>query len=103
MALDFAQRLNFPYSPEGVFAEVYLNGKYRGLYLLTEAVNEGKNRVNINVEAGDFCSSMKPQGKSRQNLYNDKTGHAVKIVEPKRQLRCKYHRYEIICLKSSGL
>lgn len=49
MAFDFAQRLNFSYSPEGVFVDVYVNGKYMGLYLLCEAVNEGKSRVNIDM------------------------------------------------------
>ena len=84
MALDFAQRLNFPYSPEGVFAEVYLNGKYRGLYLLTEAVNEGKNRVNINVEAGDFLFEHETTRQEAGKTYiTTKRDMRFKIVEPK--------------------
>ena len=84
MAFDFAQRLNFAYSPEGVFVEVYLNNKYRGLYLLTEAVNEGKNRVNINVDAGDFLFEHETTREEAGYTYiATKRDMRFKIVEPK--------------------
>lgn len=85
MALDLAGRLNFPYSPEGVFVEVYLNNAYTGLYLLTEAVNEGKNRVNINVEAGDFLFEHETTREESGRTYIEtKRDMRFKIVEPKK-------------------
>ena len=36
-----------PYSANSRSVEVYVNGSYQGVYLLTEAVNVAKNRVNI--------------------------------------------------------
>ena len=36
-----------PYSPNSRSVEVYVNGSYEGVYLLTEAVNVAKSRVSI--------------------------------------------------------
>ena len=36
-----------PYSPDSRSVEVYVNGTYQGVYLLTEAVNVSKSRINI--------------------------------------------------------
>ena len=84
MALDFALLLNFPYSPEAVFVEVYLDGRYRGLYLLTEAVNEGKNRVSMNVYKGDFLFEHDTTRFEIGRVYIEtKRGMRFKIEEPK--------------------
>lgn len=40
------------YTTRNQYAELYLNGKYEGLYLLTEQIKDGKERVNISDEAG---------------------------------------------------
>ena len=45
---QFGDKLtNMPYSPNCKSVEVYLNGEYEGVYLLTELVNVNKNRVNV--------------------------------------------------------
>lgn len=46
IVLDLANESMGGYQPDGEFAEVYLNGVYQGLYLLTEAVEIGENRMN---------------------------------------------------------
>lgn len=38
---------SMPYTPNCKSVEVYINGQYQGVYLLCEAVNVNKNRVNI--------------------------------------------------------
>lgn len=43
---------NMQYSPNCKSVEVYLNGEYQGVYLLSELVNVNKNRVNV-TEAVD--------------------------------------------------
>lgn len=42
------------YEPQGEFVELYLNGIYQGLYLLTEAVEIGQNRIEISAEDNWF-------------------------------------------------
>ena len=42
---------NMPYTPNSRSVEVYVNGNYQGVYLLCEAANVGKNRVNITEDA----------------------------------------------------
>lgn len=45
--LDLANRSIDAYEPDGEFMELYLNGQYMGMYLLTEAVEIGENRIAI--------------------------------------------------------
>lgn len=47
MIRDLANACIDTYEPQGEFVEVYLNGAYQGLYLLTEAVEIGENRLEI--------------------------------------------------------
>lgn len=51
---DLANKCIDTYEPEGEFADVYLNGAYQGLYLLTEAVEIGENRLEIDPETNWF-------------------------------------------------
>ena len=44
---DLANECIDTYEPQGEFVEVYLNGAYQGLYLLTEAVEIAENRLEI--------------------------------------------------------
>lgn len=47
IAMDIAESLGLAYSPQGTWVDLYLNGEYRGIYLLTESVTVGEGRVNI--------------------------------------------------------
>ena len=47
MMTRLSEWLGAKYTPKMQFVEVYLNRKYMGLYLLSETVKVGKNRVNI--------------------------------------------------------
>lgn len=51
IALELARHLGLAYTSEQRFAELWLDGSYRGLYLLTEPVQEGKDRVNIDIDS----------------------------------------------------
>ena len=44
---DLAAYAGLAYSPESLSVNLYVNGEYRGLYLLSEKIQIGKNRVNI--------------------------------------------------------
>ena len=50
------------YTPQGRFCEMYLDGIYYGVYILTEVVSKGKHRVNLPDpgESGDPSESGDP-------------------------------------------
>lgn len=47
IAMDLARALGLAYSTQGTWVDLYLNGEYRGIYLLTESVTVGSGRVDI--------------------------------------------------------
>lgn len=47
IAMDLANEMGLSYSTQGTWVDLYLNGEYRGIYLLTESVTVGEGRVNI--------------------------------------------------------
>ena len=51
---DLAYESVEAYEPQGEYVEVYLNGEYQGLYLLTEAVEIAENRIEIDPENSWF-------------------------------------------------
>lgn len=51
---DLAYESIDAYEPQGEFTEVYLNGVYQGLYLLTEAVEIAENRIEIDPDENWF-------------------------------------------------
>lgn len=57
IVLDLANESIDGYEPDGEFAEVWLNGVYQGLYLLTEAVEAAPNRLEL-PEAGSWLLEM---------------------------------------------
>lgn len=48
---DLAHELGLPYTSEQRFAELWLDGEYRGCYTVYEPVGEGKDRVDIDIES----------------------------------------------------
>ena len=58
---DFADEIGVPYSCDNRFVEVYLNGRFNGNYLITEAVEAKKERVDIdayNAESNDILLEL---------------------------------------------
>ena len=53
IAFDLAQRMGLAYTSEQRFVELWVDGSYRGCYTLMEPVQEGKNRVDIDIESND--------------------------------------------------
>ena len=47
LVMDIAQEMRLAYSIQGVYIDLYMNGEYRGNYLLTESVSIGEGRVDI--------------------------------------------------------
>lgn len=47
MVYDFAKELGFAYTPECEYVDLWLNGRYAGMYLLTEKVEIDSDRLDI--------------------------------------------------------
>lgn len=54
ISYDFAEALDLPVKLETAFVEVFIDGVYEGVYLLSEPVSDGKNRVDIDINNGEF-------------------------------------------------
>ena len=52
-AFELANELGLSYTSNHRFVEVFLDGSYRGCYELAEPVQEGKDRVNIDIDSND--------------------------------------------------
>lgn len=71
IAMDLMQELGLAYSPQGTWVDLYLNGEYRGIYLLTESVTVGPGRVDINDA----------EKRNKQNNKSIEEGTARRYVE----------------------
>ena len=75
------------YAPRCEFAELFVNGEYQGLYLLTETIKIGKNRVNIPKDSNSYIVEI--DGRIRENepyVYSDviaANGQYFHIHDPK--------------------
>lgn len=47
VAFDIAELIGLNYSPQCTWIDLYLNGEYAGIYLLSESVSVGQGRVDI--------------------------------------------------------
>ena len=53
MAFKIAQQTSLAWTPRNEFAEIFLNGKHLGCYLVTEHIKVDENRVNITEMSSD--------------------------------------------------
>ena len=53
---DFAQATGMKYTPKGEWVDLYLNGEYAGLYLLSERNEIHPERIDIDPETGSLVS-----------------------------------------------
>ena len=60
LALDFGKYLGLQAAPDFKRIEVWIDGVYRGVYLLTEKIEADQNRVNINgkKDSSDFLVEL---------------------------------------------
>lgn len=53
IAFDIADELEIPYTSNRRYSELWVDGKYLGCYMLYEPVQQGKDRVDIDIESND--------------------------------------------------
>lgn len=91
------KKLGMPYTPEGVYVDVVMNGQYYGSYMLCEQVRVGKSRVDIDdLEADDaskaatdgptitggYLLGMSPYGDKEQVTFKTKRGTEFELESP---------------------
>ena len=54
IGMEFAEKLRLNYVSSTQLCKVYMDGTYIGVYTAMEPADEGRNRVNIDLDAGDF-------------------------------------------------
>jgi thiamine biosynthesis lipoprotein len=86
--LDLAAAVGMPYSPKSVFAELYINGEYRGLYQITEKIEIGKNYYMNNFvnDPGDITGPYLFEGyyKYEENGFQARRGGGLALTSPER-------------------
>ncbi len=79
--LELAQKLGIEYTPECRQVDLFVDGEYRGLYLLTERVEVSDNSVNIRPEQ-DYLYRWGMYGKGGYTLSTDVfRNEDTKVVE----------------------
>lgn len=84
LIFDLASRVGFPWVPESRWVDLYLNGEYNGLYLLTEKVEVNEERLNIDADSGDFLCKidLNERWTTLRNPFLSESGRTVEISYP---------------------
>lgn len=86
--LDFSRQLGLEYVPQDQFVELWLDGRFKGCYELTEPIEVKKNRLNLDTESDGGCKDFLIEVEAEREeedgqylLYND-LRFSVKEPEP---------------------
>ncbi|MDD6478699.1 MAG: CotH kinase family protein [Oscillospiraceae bacterium] len=96
---DFAKNAGFEYSPDAQFVDLYLNGEYVGLYLLSERNEVHTERVAINSNNSFLASFEKEDRLQAQNYtyISTDTKRAIRFHYPKNISSGLLAEFEQIC------
>ena len=83
---DLARELELPYTSEQRVVELWLDGSYHGCYVVYEPVQEGKDRVNIDIESNDGKKDFLIEYEATRNetdvTYLSVSGMRFAVSEP---------------------
>ncbi len=86
MGFELARHFELPYTSEHRFVELFVDGSYRGCYELAEPIQEGKERVNIDIESNDgkkdFLIEYEAQREEEDTTYFKVDGLRFIASEP---------------------
>ena len=82
MMTRLSEWLGSRYTPRCRYVELYLNRKYMGLYLLSETVKVGKNRVNIAENDSSFLFEKESAKKQDPPLVISSMGYPFHVKSP---------------------
>lgn len=81
LVYDFASEVGLPYAPESQWVDLYLNGEYAGLYLLSERNEMAPQRIDIAGEDAFLISKEQPEYLFHKQVpyFVTEAGAAVRI------------------------
>ncbi len=86
VTFDMARYMGMKYTNTNRFVELYLNGEYRGMYQLTEQIEQGTNRVGIDKTNGILFNVDEqdgPGGYTEKNAFSTSVyGLPVSVKHP---------------------
>lgn len=82
LSYDFAKEIGLAYSSQTRYADVWVNGKYNGNYLISVPVEVGKNRVDIDVEKDEYLLEISVSRTDEGVTYVSSSIHRFEINEP---------------------
>lgn len=84
LVMDLARQTGQWWVPENAFVDLYVNGEYTGLYLLTEKVEVGPSRLDIDPYSDEFLCKvdLEKRRRSLKNPIKTQLGRTVEISSP---------------------
>lgn len=83
---EWAEEMGLPYTSEQRFVELWLDDEYRGCYTVYEPVQEGRDRVDIDVESNegkkDFLLEVEASRVEDDETYITVSGQRFIVSEP---------------------
>ncbi len=84
---ELGRWLGLPYTNHTRYVELFLNGEYKGVYQLTEQIQQNKNRVNISEDRGILISLDVDDGPAESpnasdNFWSEVYGMPVCVKYP---------------------
>ena len=80
---NLAEAMNFTYTPKAVPVELYLNKEYMGVYLFSETIKIGKNRVNIPNTSNSYLVEFDEKYKNNEPVIATQNRRILNIHSPK--------------------
>lgn len=84
IAYDLAREVGLGWVPEYRYVDLYLNGIYYGLYMVTEKIEAAEERLDIDMARGDFLCKIDREEilENLNNPFATNHGRLVEITEP---------------------
>lgn len=79
---DTAKIFGFSWVPSCDYVDVYLNGVYNGMYLLTEQIETGNGKIDTDTDAGGFLFEITNKPKKEQVIIIT-NARTAQLREPK--------------------
>lgn len=89
---DFAGRIGLRWTPRCEYADVYLNGEYAGLYLLTEKIEVSEARLNLGAGAALFSIETQSTTAKDSHWFATDAGLKIQVRHPGRPGETKLRR-----------
>ena len=83
IAFKLSDWMGMAYSPRSQFVELFLNGNYRGVYLLCETIKVAKNRVNIPENQNSYLVEIDRKYRDGEVVVINEREMAFRIHSPK--------------------